>query len=79
MGFAREAAVAGSRGRLPQILDFSPANDDGGRAPVPIAHFGKLPAAVPLELSASPTDPRGGRAPPVELPLELLTRLDDAA
>jgi uncharacterized protein (DUF2336 family) len=78
-GFAREVALSGSRGRLPQILDFSPVNDDWGRAPVPIAHFGTPPVVVPLELSSPPTDPREGGTPRVELPLELVARLDDAA
>jgi hypothetical protein len=67
-------------GRLPPLLEFSPVNDDPGHAPKLIADFSKTPAgAPPLELDAPPTNPREHHAPRVELPPELVARLDDAA
>jgi uncharacterized protein (DUF2336 family) len=81
--FAREAASSASGGRLPPILDFAPVNDDAGRAPKLIADFSRAPAAPvgapPLELDAPPTNPSEGQAPRVELPPELVARLDNAA
>jgi hypothetical protein len=74
--FAREAAA--SSFRLPPILDFLPVNGDAGRAPKLLAYFSRAPVgAASRELSAPPTndDP----APRVELPPELVARLDDAA
>ena len=79
--FAREAAASASGGRLPQILDFSPVNDDLGEAPMLIADF-DWPAAgpaPPLELSAPGAELSEDRAPRVELPPELAASLDDAA
>jgi uncharacterized protein (DUF2336 family) len=74
-GFAREAAASASAGRLPQILDFSPVND-AGRAPKLIADFGWPPAgAAPLELAAPPANSSEDKAPRVELPPGLVTRL----
>ena len=81
-GFAREAARSASPGKLPQILDFSPVNDDGaGEAPKLIADFDWPPEgrAPPLELNA-PDAPSGEcEAPAVELPPELVAPFDDAA
>jgi uncharacterized protein (DUF2336 family) len=77
--FAREAAASTPGGRLPQILDFSPVNDDAGQAPKLIADFAKLPAsAPPLELGAPPANSSEDRAPRIELPRELVARLDAA-
>jgi uncharacterized protein (DUF2336 family) len=79
-GFAREAAASASGGRLPQILDFSPVNDDTGRAPRLIADFGWPGASgAPREISAPPTNRSEDKAPRVELPPELVARLDAAA
>ncbi|MGH6798410.1 MAG: DUF2336 domain-containing protein [Roseiarcus sp.] len=79
-GFAREATASASAGWLPQTLDFSPMNDDAGRAPMLIADFDWPPTGpAPLELSAPPADPSEDRAPCVELPHELIASLDDAA
>lgn len=72
--FAREAAASVSGGRLPPILDFSPVNDDVGRAPKLLADFSSPPAGSP-----PPTDASENQAPPVELPPELVARLADAA
>ena len=79
--FAREAAASASGGRLPQILDFSPVNDDLGEAPLLIADFDWPPAgpAPPLELGAPGAELSEDRAPRVELPPELAASLDDAA
>jgi hypothetical protein len=77
--FAHEAASA-SVGRLPRLLEFSPVNDDEDCAPKLIADFSRTPAgAPPLELDAPPTSPSEDHAPRVELPPELVARLDDAA
>ena len=77
--FAREAAASASGGRLPQILDFFPVNDDAGQAPKLIADFAKLPTSgSPLELSAPPANPGEDRAPRIELSPELVARLDAA-
>jgi uncharacterized protein (DUF2336 family) len=81
-GFAREAARSASPGKLPQILDFSPVNDDGGgEAPKLIADFDWPPEgpAPPLELDAPPPLSGECEAPPVELPPELVAPFDDAA
>ncbi len=78
--FAREATGSASGGRLPRLLDFSPVNDDGGRAPKLIADFSRAPIGPPpLELDAPPTNPNEDQAPRVELPPELVARLDNAA
>jgi uncharacterized protein (DUF2336 family) len=77
--FAREAAST-SVGRLPPLLEFSPVNDDEDRAPKLLADFSKTSVgAPPLELDAPPTNPSEDYAPRVELPPELVARLDDAA
>ena len=79
-GFAREAAASAPGGRLPQILDFSPVNDDAGQAPKLIADFGRPPTgAAPLELAAPSANSSEDRAPRIELPPELVARLDTAA
>jgi uncharacterized protein (DUF2336 family) len=78
--FAREAAASAPGGRLPQILDFLPVNDEAGQAPKLLADFGKLPTSGrALELSAPPANPAEDRGPCVELPPKLIARLDDAA
>jgi hypothetical protein len=78
--FAGEAAGSASGGRLPPILDFSPVNDDEDREPKLIADLSRVPVnAPPLELDAPPMDAGEDRAPRVELPPELVARLDDAA
>jgi uncharacterized protein (DUF2336 family) len=78
--FAGEAAESASGGRLPPVLDFSPVNDDQDREPKLIADFSRAPVnAPPLELDAPPMDAGEDRAPRVELPSELVARLDDAA
>jgi uncharacterized protein (DUF2336 family) len=79
--FARDAAACASLGRLPQILDFSPVNDDAGEAPMLIPEFDWPPAgpAPPLELSAPVADRGADRAPRVELPPWPIAPLDDAA
>ncbi len=80
VGFAREAAASASGGRLPRVLDFSPVNDDAGQAPKLIADFGWPPAgAAPLELAAPSVTSTEDRAPRIELPPELVARLDTAA
>ena len=79
--FAREAAAPASGGRLPQILDFSPINDDAGEAPLLIAEF-DWPSegnAPPLELGPPPAELTEDQAPPVELPPEPVAPFDDAA
>ena len=79
-GFAREAAATASGGRLPQILDFSPVNDDAGEAPKLVADLDRPQTATALlEFAAAPANPDEDRAPRVELPLELIARLDSAA
>jgi len=81
-GFAREAARSASPGKLPQILDFSPVNDDGaGEAPKLVVDFDWPPEgrAPPLELNAPPTLASECEAPPVELPPDLVAPFDDAA
>jgi len=81
-GFARRAAATASPGRLPQILDFSPVNDDsGGEAPKLIADFDWPPEglAPPLELGPPLAELSEERAPPVELPPEFVAPFDHAA
>jgi uncharacterized protein (DUF2336 family) len=76
--FASEAAASASGGRLPPILDFSPVNDDEDRAPKLLADFSRVPVDAPpldLEPPLANADP----APRVELPPELIARLDNAA
>jgi uncharacterized protein (DUF2336 family) len=76
--FAREAA--GPSTRLPLLLEFSPVNDDSGQAPKLIADFVWPSAgAAPLELEAPSAISSEDRAPPIELPPELVARLNDAA
>ena len=78
--FAREATRSAAGSRLPPILDFSPVNDDAGQPPKLIADFSRTPtAASPLALDARPTDTTEDHAPRVELPPELVARLDHAA
>jgi uncharacterized protein (DUF2336 family) len=78
--FAREAAGSAPDGRLPPILDFSPVNDDEGRAPKLLADFSwAATSAPPLELEAPPTTPSGDQAPHVKLRPERVARLDNAA
>ena len=78
--FAREAASSASGGKLPPILDFAPVNDDEGRAPKLIADFSRAPTnAPPLALDAPPTNASEDQAPRIELPRELVARLDNAA
>jgi uncharacterized protein (DUF2336 family) len=77
--FAREAAASASGGRLPQILDFAPVNDDASQAPKLIADFSKFPTSGPVpELSPPSANPGEDRAPRVELPPKLIARLDAA-
>ena len=80
-GFAREAARSASPGRLPQILDFSPVNDDlAGEAPKLIDFDWRSEGpAPPLELGAAPGELSEDQAPRVELPPELVAAVDDAA
>jgi uncharacterized protein (DUF2336 family) len=78
--FAREAAASASTGRLPPVLEFSPVNDDAGHPPKLTADFGWPPTgAAMLELTAPSSNSGEGKAPRVELPPELVARLDDAA
>ena len=77
--FAREAAST-SVGPLPPLLEFSPVNDDEHRAPKLLADFSRTPAgAPPLELDGRPANSGEVKAPRVELPPELVARLDNAA
>jgi uncharacterized protein (DUF2336 family) len=78
--FAREAAASASTGRLPPVLEFSPVNDDAGHPPKLTADFGwpRMGAAM-LELAAPSSNSGEDKAPRVELPPELVARLDDAA
>jgi uncharacterized protein (DUF2336 family) len=79
--FARQAVAPASGGRLPLILEFSPVNDDSGQAPKLIADFGwpSTVEAPPLELAAPPANWTEDLAPRVELPPELVARLNEAA
>ena len=78
--FAREATIPASGGRLPLVLEFSPVNDDSGQAPKLIADFGSPPTgAAPLELAAPSAISSEDQAPPIELPPELVARLNEAA
>ena len=78
--FAREAAASALGGRLPPLLEFSPVNDDPGHAPKLIADFSKTPVgARPLERDLASTNLSDDYAPRLELPPELVARLDDAA
>jgi uncharacterized protein (DUF2336 family) len=75
--FAREAAASTSVGRLPPLLEFAPVNDDSGHAPK--LDFGCPPtAAAMLELAAPSANSSEDKAPRVELPPELVARLDAA-
>ena len=78
--FARHAAAPAPGGRLPLVLNFSPVNDDFGLAPKLTANFAWPPAsAATLELAAPSGMSGEDRAPRVELPPELVARLNDAA
>ena len=79
-GFARDAIASAPLGRLPRILDFSPANDDAGAQLTSSADF-ERPRRGPaqLELSVALADPSDDPAPRIELPLALIAALDDAA
>ena len=77
--FARDAAASASTGRLPPILEFSPINDDSGHAPTLTADFGWAPTGAAMLELAAPANSGEDRAPRVELPPELVARLDDAA
>jgi uncharacterized protein (DUF2336 family) len=78
--FAREAAAPASGGRLPLVLEFSPVNDDSGQAPKLIADSAwPRKDAAPLELAPQSANSSEDRAPPIELPPELVARLNDAA
>jgi uncharacterized protein (DUF2336 family) len=77
--FAREAAASASTGRLPPLLEFSPVNDDSGHAPKLTADFGWPPTGAAMLELAAPANSGEDRAPRVELPPELVARLDDAA
>ncbi|HXE26233.1 MAG TPA: DUF2336 domain-containing protein [Roseiarcus sp.] len=77
--FAREVS-APSR-RLPQILDFSPVNDDEDCAPKLIADFDwtETDSAPALELRAPGAELTEDRAPRIELPRDRVAPLGDAA
>jgi uncharacterized protein (DUF2336 family) len=78
--FAREATTPASGGRLPLVLEFSPVNDDSGQAPKLIADFGSpRKEAAPLEFAAPSPISGEDKAPPIELPPELVVRLNEAA
>jgi len=78
--FARESAASASTGRLPPVLEFSPVNDDSGHAPKLTADFGwTQTSAAMLELAAASANSGEDKAPRIELPPELVARLDDAA
>jgi uncharacterized protein (DUF2336 family) len=78
--FAREAAASASSGRLPLVLEFSPVNDDSDHAPKLTAELGWSPkGAAMLELAAPAANSGDDKAPRVELPPELVARLEDAA
>jgi uncharacterized protein (DUF2336 family) len=77
--FAREAAASASTGRLPPLLEFSPVNDDSGHAPKLTTDFGWPPTGAAMLELAGPANSGEDRAPRVELPPELVARLDDAA
>jgi hypothetical protein len=66
---------------LPQILDFSPVNDDdAGQTPKLIAGFDWPSDPAPaLEPGAPPAEFRDENAPRVESPLEDVAPFDDAA
>jgi uncharacterized protein (DUF2336 family) len=76
--FARDAAASASGGRLPPILEFSAVNDDEHRAPKLLTDFSRVPVDAPL-LELEPPPANEDQAPRVELPPELVVRLDDAA
>lgn len=76
-GFARAAIGEAQSARLPQSLDFAPANDDAGARPK--ADIGALDPQ-PMRLRPGVFDePSEGPAPRLELPADLIARLDDAA
>jgi hypothetical protein len=78
--FAHEAAARATGGRLPLLLEFSPANDGAGLTPMLTADPGLHPAGVaPLELAAPAANSGDDKAPRVELPPKLVARLEDAA
>jgi uncharacterized protein (DUF2336 family) len=78
--FAREATAPTSVGRLPLLLNFSPVNDDSDQAPKLIADFDWPSSGAPaLELTAPSSISDEDKAPRVEVPLDLVARLADAA
>ncbi|HKI13725.1 MAG TPA: hypothetical protein VKA12_01700, partial [Roseiarcus sp.] len=78
-GFTREAIAAAPARPLPHNLDFSPVNDDAGRALTLTGNFARLSPAQ-LEFSATTEDPgEEDLAPRIELPIDLIAALDDAA
>jgi uncharacterized protein (DUF2336 family) len=77
-GFAREAIAAASARPLPQSLDFSPANDDGNELTLTGSLDPSRLGPAQLEFSA-PTGEGEDLAPRVELPIDLIAALDDAA
>ena len=75
-GFADEARA----GQLPCSLDFSPANDDAGGALMLTADVDSPRLSAPQpELGAMFADSSEDLAPPVELPIDLIAALEDAA
>jgi uncharacterized protein (DUF2336 family) len=78
--FAGAAIGSAAVGRLPQSLAFSPANDDAGAAPTAVAEAEPLrPHPAQPEFRAAIPDPSGDLAPRVELPVDRIAGLDDAA
>ena len=86
--FAAEAARAEAAGftdeaiarQLPYSLDFSPANDDAGGALMLTADVDSPRLSAPhLEFSATLADSSDDLAPRVELPIDLIAALEDAA
>lgn len=76
-GFAREAVAAAPVRPLPQNLDFSPVNDDAGRAPTLMGDSAPPRLSPPqLEFSATTEDSSEHLPPRIELPIELIAALD---
>jgi hypothetical protein len=75
-GFAGEAIAR----QLPYSLDFSPANDDAGGTLMLTADVDSPRLSAPhLKFSATPPDSSEDLAPRVELPIDLIAALEDAA
>jgi uncharacterized protein (DUF2336 family) len=75
-GFAGEAIAR----QLPYSLDFSPANDDAGGTLMLTADVDSPRLSAPrLEFSATLADSSEDLAPRVELPIDLVAALEDAA